>query len=54
MTISLYLLRCFQIGLHMTDLEALNYGDVLDMMIEAANDNTEYKQLATQADFDKF
>jgi len=54
MTISLYMLRCFQAGLHMSDLEQLNYGDVLDMFIESANDNVEYKQLATQADFDRF
>lgn len=54
MTVSLYLLRCFQIGLHMADLEALNYGDVIDMMIESANDDVEYKQMATQEDFDRF
>lgn len=54
MTISLYTLRCLQIGLHMADLEQLNYGDVIDIMIESSNDNAEYKQLATQADFDRF
>jgi hypothetical protein len=54
MTISLYMLRCFQSGLNMSDLEQLNYGDVLDMFIEMANDNVEYKTLATQADFDRF
>lgn len=54
MTISLYMLRCFQAGLHMSDLEQLNYGDVLDMFIEMANDGVEYKALATQEDFDRF
>lgn len=54
MTISLYALRCLQIGLHMADLEQLNYGDVVDMMIESGNDNYEYKTLATQEDFDRF
>lgn len=54
MTISLYMLRCFQMGLHMADLEALESGDVIDMMIESANDGVEYKQLATQEDFDRF
>ena len=41
-------------GLHMADLERLNQGDVIDMMIEAGNDNYEYKTLATQEDFDRF
>lgn len=54
MTISLYTLRAFQIGLHMADLEELNYGDVMDMMIESANDSAEYKEVATQEDFDRF
>lgn len=54
MTISLYMLRCFQIGLRMSDLEQLNYGDVVDMMTEMANDEYEYKILATQEDFDRF
>jgi len=54
MTIGLYMLRCFQMGLHMADLENLSYGDVIDMMVESANDNCEYKQLATQEDFDRF
>lgn len=54
MTIGLYLLRAFQMGLHMSDLESLSYGQVLDMMTESANDNEHYDQLATQADFDRF
>lgn len=54
MTISLYMLRAFQTGLNMSDLEQLNYGDVIDMMIESANDSAEYKQVATQEDFDRF
>lgn len=54
MTISLYMLRAFQIGLTMSDLEQLNYGDVMDIMMESANDSAEYKELATQADFDRF
>ena len=54
MTTALYLLRCIQIGLSILDLDLLDYGVVLDMMTEAGNDNYEYKQLATQDDFDKF
>lgn len=38
----------------MSDLEDLDIGTVYDMMIEDANDDAEYDQIATQADFDKF
>ena len=54
MTVALYALRCFQLGLSIADLETLSVGFVLDMITESANDNCEYKQLATQEDFDKF
>lgn len=54
MTISLYMLRAFQTGLTMSDLEQLNYGDVMDIMVESMNDSAEYKELATQEDFDRF
>lgn len=54
MTTALYALRCFQIGLKMSDLETLSMGFVLDMITESANDNFNYRQLATQEDFDRF
>lgn len=54
MTTGLYMLRCFQLGLHMADLEQLSYGDVIDMIVESANDSAEYNEVATQADFDRF
>ena len=38
----------------MSDLECLDEGVVLDMMIEAANDSAEYNYKATQADMDRF
>lgn len=37
-----------------SDLKYLSIGMVLDMMNEADNDKLEYKELATQEDFDKF
>jgi hypothetical protein len=43
-----------QLGLSIADLEYLDEGDVLDMMIEAANDGHKYATLATQDDFDRF
>lgn len=54
MTVALYALRCFQLGLHMSDLETLSFGFVMDMLTESANDSYEYKQLASQEDFDRF
>lgn len=38
----------------MDDLDCLTFGFVTDMMTEAQNDGCEYKQVATQEDFDRF
>jgi len=54
LTAALFLLRCAELGLHGGDLDALNVGAVLDMFTEKSNDSYQYKQLATQADFDRF
>lgn len=54
MTTPLFLLRCKQLGLSMTELDLLTIGDVQDMMTEKGNDDFPYKQKATQEDFDKF
>lgn len=54
LTTGLFLLRCTQIGLSMSDLELLDMGMVFDILIESGNDSTEYDQVATQADFDRF
>lgn len=54
MTTALYALRCFQLGLKMADLETLSYGFVMDMITESSNDSYNYRQLATQEDFDRF
>lgn len=48
------MLRCIQVGLSLADLNTLSYGLVIDILTEAANDNCDYKQLASQADFDRF
>lgn len=48
------MLRAFQMGLSMADLERLNVGDIIDMMTESANDEFKYQQVATQEDFDRF
>ena len=48
------MLRCFQIGLTVADLEVLSMGTVFDMFTESGNDSYDYKQVANQKDFDSF
>ena len=48
------MLRCLQLGIRLPDLHRLEYGQVLDILVESGNDGCEYKQLATQEDFDRF
>lgn len=54
MNTAMFLLRCTQLGLSMTDLEHLSIGMVLDMAVESGNDRCEYPYKATQGDIDKF
>lgn len=54
MTTGLFLLRAFQMHLTLNDLDGLEYGTVIDMMIEAGNDDCKYMELANQDDFDRF
>lgn len=46
------MLRAFSMGIRLPDLFDLEMGEVFDMMTEFCNDRAEYKQLATQEDFD--
>ena len=54
MTVGLFLLRAFQMGLNMDDLDGLEYGTVVDMMTEADNDRCSYQEMASQTDMDRF
>jgi hypothetical protein len=54
MTLGLFMLRASQLGLSTTDLDNLEYGTIVDMMTEASNDSCEYRQIASQDDFDRF
>lgn len=54
MTVGLYLLRVFQNGMTMNDIDQMTVGMVLDIFTEAANDSYDWKPLATQKDFDAF
>lgn len=54
MNTAIYILRALQMGLSIADMDALEEGFIVDMMVESSNDNYEYKEVANQADFDKF
>lgn len=54
MTTALFLLRVYQAGLSLADLDELEAGAVFDILTEAANDECKYKMLAEQDDFDRF
>jgi len=55
MNTALYLLRCVQIGLSISDLELLSMGMIFDMFTEQANDEWKgWREKATQEDFDRF
>ena len=54
MTTPLFLLRCVELGISITDLDLLSIGLVLDMWTEKANDSVKYQQVASQEDFDRF
>lgn len=48
------MLRCFQCGISIDDLQRLSVGMVFDIFTESQNDTYDYKQMATQDDFNKF
>ena len=55
MTTPLFLLRCVQLGLSLSELDMLTIGLVNDMFSERENDEyTGWTAIAGQDDFDKF
>jgi hypothetical protein len=54
MTTPLFLLRCVQIGLSISELDLLTIGTVNDMYSEMSNDDYDYAQKASQEDMDRF
>ena len=54
MTTPLFLLRCVQLGISISELHLLTIGMVNDMYAESSNDDYKYAQVATQEDFDRF
>lgn len=54
MTTPLFLLRCVQLSISISELDLLTIGMVNDMYAESSNDDYKYAQVATQEDFDRF
>ena len=54
MTTSLLMLRCVQLGIHISELEYLTIGMIMDMFTELQRDNEKFDQIASQDDMDRF
>ena len=54
MTTPLFMLRCLQVGLNISDLDNIDIGLVNDMFVEMANDREEWGVKPTQDMFDNF
>ena len=52
MTTALFLLRCVEIGISISDLDLLTIGMVLDVWTEKGNDSVTYGRIAGQREFD--
>ena len=54
MTTPLFLLRCTEIGISITDLDLLTIGLVLDLWAEKGTDSVTYRKVASQKDLNRF
>lgn len=54
MTTPLFLLRCVELGISLSELDLLTIGIVNDMFTEKENDEYTYPYRPTQTDFDLF
>lgn len=48
------MLRCKELGLSVDELESIEFGLVVDMLVEKGNDEYKYPYKASQKDFDRF
>lgn len=48
------MVRAKQLGLSIFEMDELEEGMIIDMIIESGNDQCDYQELASQEDFDKF
>jgi len=53
MTTALFMLRCVELGLSISDLDLLTIGSVNDMFMEKSRDSIEWREEASQADMDR-
>ena len=49
----MFMLRCVQCGISISDLDLLSIGMINDMFIEKQNDEYDYPVMATQEDIDR-
>ena len=54
MNTAVFVLRAKQLGLSLDEMDELDEGFVMDMIIEAANDHEVYQKVATQTDYDRW
>jgi hypothetical protein len=54
MTTPLFLLRCIQLGISLSELDMLTIGIVNDMFSESERDEYEWVELATDSDMAAF
>ena len=50
---ALFLLRCIQCGIRISELDYLTVGMVNDIFVDSRNDDYQYPLIATQADIDR-
>jgi hypothetical protein len=53
MTSALVVLRGKQVGFSLDEMDELTWGQLMDVLIESANDNYKYPIKGTAADFNK-
>lgn len=53
MTSALVILRGKQVGFTLDEMDALTWGQLMDVIIENGNDNFKYPKLGTKSDYEK-
>lgn len=53
MTSALMVLRAKQVGFTLDEMDSLTWGQLMDVIIESANDNYKYPKLGTKSDYEK-
>lgn len=54
MNTAVFLRAALGAGFKLSDLDNIDFGMVVDVVTEMANDSFDYKEVATQKDFDSF